>query len=206
MAKFDKILKPIGDMILTPEQTRHLSADAFFWNVTFHEVAHGLGVKETVNGKGSVKTALGAEQTAWEEAKADILGLFLVNKLIDMGEITDITKEEAITTFIAGILRSVRFGAAKAHGKANMMCYNFMEEHDVFSRDANDKYVVDFTKAPDAIDAWANLILTTQATGDYEFAKSYSEKNGAISGSLADDIEMINAAGIPRDIKLEYAW
>ena len=121
MAKFDKIMAPIGDVLMVPEQLDYLSADAFFWNVTFHEVAHGLGVKQTVNGKGTVDSAMGSEKTTWEEAKADILGLFMVSKLIEMGEITDITKEESIATFIAGIVRSVRFGFASSHGKANMM-------------------------------------------------------------------------------------
>ena len=72
-AKFDKILLPIGELILAPEDHQHLKFDAFFWNVTFHEVAHGLGIKETINGKGSVDAAMGTEKTSWEEAKADIL-------------------------------------------------------------------------------------------------------------------------------------
>ena len=93
MAKFDKILAPIGEVLVVEDQQKYLTADAFFWNVTFHEVAHGLGVKQTVNGKGTVDQAMGDQKTSWEEAKADILGLFMVNKLIEMGEITDITKE-----------------------------------------------------------------------------------------------------------------
>ena len=206
MAKFDKIMKPIGDVLMTPDQVGYLIADAFFWNVTFHEVAHGLGVKQTVNGKGTVDAAMGSEKTTWEEAKADILGLFMVSKLIDMGEITDITKEQSIATFIAGIVRSVRFGYASSHGKANMMCYNFMEENGAFTRDAEGRYVVDFEKAPAVIDAWANLILETQATGNLEFAQKYSAENASIREALASDIEKVNNAGIPRDIIFEWAW
>ena len=206
MAKFNKIVIPIGEVLMDPSQLEYLSADAFFWNVTFHEVAHGLGVKQTVNGKGSVDEAMGSEKTTWEEAKADILGLFMVNKLIEMGEITDITKEESIATFIAGIVRSVRFGFASSHGKANMMCYNFMEEHGAFSRNAEGKYVVDFEKAPAVIDAWAELIIRTQATGDLEFAKKYSAENADITDALAADIEKVNGAGIPRDIVFEWKW
>jgi hypothetical protein len=140
MSKFNKILAPIGEVLVEPSQQKYLTADAFFWNVTFHEVAHGLGVKQTVNGKGTVDQAMGDQKTSWEEAKADILGLFMVNKLIEMGEITDITKEEAIATFIAGIVRSVRFGSASSHGKANMMCFNYMEDNGAFSRNAEGKY------------------------------------------------------------------
>ena len=206
MAKFDKIMAPIGDVLMTPEQLKFLSPDAFFWNVTFHEVAHGLGVKQTVNGKGTVDAAMGSEKTTWEEAKADILGLFMVSKLIDMGEITDITKEQSIATFIAGIVRSVRFGFASSHGKANMMCYNFMEDFGAFTRDADGKYVIDFEKSAAAIDAWASLILETQATGNFEFAQKYSAENASIRESLSADIAKVNGAGIPRDIIFDFVW
>ena len=206
MAKFNKILAPIGDVLVDPAQQKYLSADAFFWNVTFHEVAHGLGVKQTVNGKGTVDEAMGSEKTTWEEAKADILGLFMVNKLIEMGEITDITKEESIATFIAGIVRSVRFGSASSHGKANMMCFNYMEDHGAFTRNAEGKYVVDFAKAEEVINSWSALILETQATGNYEFAKEYTAKNASIRENLAAEVALVNNAGIPRDIVFDFAW
>lgn len=200
-AKFDKILMPIGELILTPEQQKYLNFDAFFWNVTFHEVAHGLGVKQTINGKGSVDAVMGTEKTSWEEAKADILGLFMVTKLVEMGEITNITTEDAIATYIAGILRSVRFGAASSHGKANMMCFNYMEKAGAFSRDAKGQYVIDFAKAKDAMNSWAALILKTQGDGDIEFATKFRTENGGITSALQADLDKINSAGIPRDIR-----
>lgn len=199
-AKFDKILMPIGQLIVTPEQQKYLNFDAFFWNVTFHEVAHGLGVKQTINTNESVDAVMGTEKTSWEEAKADILGLFMVTKLIEMGEITNITAEDAIATYIAGILRSVRFGAASSHGKANMMCFNYMEKAGAFSRDAKGQYVIDFGKAKEAMNGWAALILQTQGDGNVEFATKYRAENGGISPALQADLDKINGAGIPRDI------
>lgn len=199
-AKFDKILMPIGQLIVTPEQQKYLNFDAFFWNVTFHEVAHGLGVKQTINTNESVDAVMGTEKTSWEEAKADILGLFMVTKLIEMGEITNITAEDAIATYIAGILRSVRFGAASSHGKANMMCFNYMEKAGAFSRDAKGQYVIDFGKAKEAMNGWAALILQTQGDGNVEFATKYRAENGGIAPALQADLDKINGAGIPRDI------
>lgn len=199
-AKFDKILMPIGQLIVTPGQQKYLNFDAFFWNVTFHEVAHGLGVKQTINTNESVDAVMGTEKTSWEEAKADILGLFMVTKLIEMGEITNITAEDAIATYIAGILRSVRFGAASSHGKANMMCFNYMEKAGAFSRDAKGQYVIDFGKAKEAMNGWAALILQTQGDGNVEFATKYKAENGGITPALQADLDKINGAGIPRDI------
>ena len=199
-AKFDKILLPIGQLVVTPEQQKYLNFDAFFWNVTFHEVAHGLGVKQTIRTNESVDAVMGTEKTSWEEAKADILGLFMVTKLIEMGEITNITAEDAMATYIAGILRSVRFGAASSHGKANMMCFNYMEKAGAFSRDDKGQYVIDFAKAKEAMNGWAALILQTQGDGNVEFAKKYREENGGITPALQADLDRINGAGIPRDI------
>ena len=130
----------------------------------------------------------------------------MVNKLIEMGEITDITKEEAMATFIAGIVRSVRFGSASSHGKANMMCFNYMEDHGAFTRNAEGKYVIGFAKAEAAIDSWANLIIETQATGNFEFAQKYAAENASIREALAAEVAKVNGAGIPRDITFDFAW
>jgi hypothetical protein len=200
-AKFDKIMKPIGEMIIEPSEQSNLSFDAFFWNVTFHEVAHGLGVKQTINGKGSVDEAMQTENSSWEEAKADIIGLNLVCNLIEKGEISDITVEEAITTYIVGLLRSVRFGASEAHGIANMMCYNYMFENGAFTRNGNGTYHINYEKARKAMEGWIALILKTQATGDFAFASQYSKDHGTIGPDLQKDLDRINKAGIPRDIR-----
>ncbi len=205
-AKFNAILSPIGKILLDKGQQRHLKSEAFFWNTTFHEVAHGLGVKRTVNGRGSVDEAMGNESTTWEEAKADVLGLFLVCRLIDMGEIAGISKEDAVTTFIADLVRSVRFGAAESHGRANMMCYNYFEDAGAFTRSSKGVYRVNYGKAVEAIDGWAALILRTQATGDYDFAKEYSAANATLSEELMEDIARVNSSDIPSDIVFEYNW
>lgn len=200
-AKFDAILQPIADNIMNKEQLKNVKFDAFFYNVTFHEVAHGLGIKNTVNGKGNVRTALANYYSSWEEAKADILGLYMVCTLIDKGEITGISKDDAIATFIAGILRSVRFGAASAHGVANMMCFNFLEDHKAFSQNNEGLYVIDFNNATKAINAWAAKILEVEGMGDLAEAKAYSEKNGVIRPALQKSLDKINSLGIPKDIR-----
>jgi hypothetical protein len=199
-AKFDKIMIPIGALILEEQQQKNLKFEAFFSNVTFHEVAHGLGIKNTVTGKGNVRQALEAQYSAWEEAKADILGLFMVEYLINKGEISNITVEEAYTTFIAGMLRSVRFGASSAHGQANMMCYNFFEEKGAFVRNSEGRYHIDLPKAQQAMKDWAALVLQMEGEGDLNAAIQYNEKNGKAGSKLQADLDKINSAGIPRDI------
>ncbi len=200
-AKFEKIMMPIGKLILDEDALQHLKFDAFFWKVTCHEVAHGLGIKETVNGKGSVDEAMKTQRSNWEEAKADILGLFLVCRLIEKGEITNITEEDAITTYIAGLFRSVRFGAGEAHGIANAMCFNYMYAQGAFTRDENGVYHIDYAKAKAAMESWAGVILATQGEGDFRFAEKFAKENGVIKPEMQQDIDRINNSGVPRDIR-----
>ena len=126
-AKFDAILVPIAGELIAPEQRRHITFDAFFADTMFHEVAHGLGIKNTINGRGTVRDALKELGSGIEEGKADVLGLYMITRLQEQGELEG-SLEDYYTTFLAGIFRSVRFGAASAHGEANMVRFNFFAD------------------------------------------------------------------------------
>jgi hypothetical protein len=202
-AKFDNILMPIAQKLIEPNQLANVKFDAFFNNVMFHEVAHGLGIKNTINKKGAVRTALKDVYSSWEEAKADILGLYMVNKLIEKGEIKELTAEDCYVTFMAGIFRSVRFGAASSHGKANMMCFNFFESNGAFSRNTDGSYKVDFAKMKLAVNAWAEKILVYQGNGDYEGALVYLKDNATINEQLQKELDALKTANIPVDIVFE---
>ena len=202
-AKFQNILVPIANLMISKEQLKNIKFDAFFSNVCYHEVAHGLGIKNTVTGKGNVRQALKNQYSAWEEAKADICGLYIVQTLIERGEIKGITVEDAYVTYLAGLLRSVRFGATEAHGIANMMCFNYMQDKGAFTRNKEGKYVVDSKKMRAALEGWAALVIKTEGEGDYDAAKAYADKNGKVRPDLAKDLKAIEKANIPLDIRYE---
>ena len=199
-AKFDNIMVPIAKLMVCPEQVDSVTFNAFFGNTCYHEVAHGLGIKNTVTGRGPCRQALGAQYSAWEEAKADVCGLFLTEQLIERGEITNTTVNQNYITFIAGILRSVRFGATEAHGVANIMCYNYFQEHGAFTRNDDGKYVIDVEKAREAARGWAAIIIAMEGEGDMAAAKTYSDRNGKVGADLQADLDAIRDANIPRDI------
>ncbi len=199
-AKFDKILVPIANELMTPESMEHIKFDAFFANVMFHETAHGMGIKNTITGKGTVREALGNQYSALEEAKADVLGLYLVTKLSEMGVYTNTTMEDNYTTFMAGIFRSVRFGAASAHGKANMLTFNYFQKEGAFVRNEDGKYAIDFEKMKVAVEKLAGDILVHQGDGDYEAVKAWLGEMSVIHPELQADLDKVNAAGIPTDI------
>ncbi len=200
-AKYEKILEPIADVLIDESQRRHVTFDAFFSNTMFHEIAHGLGIKTTIDGRRSVQNALQDLASSMEEGKADILGLYMITELHEAGELGDADLRDFYVTFMAGIFRSVRFGAASAHGKANMVRFNFFLDEGAFVRDTDTgRYSVNFERMGTAIEKLSNLILTLQGDGDYEGANELTNTMGVISRQLQADLDRLTTAGIPVDI------
>jgi len=202
-AKFDKILVPISDMLIDSSQRSFIKFDAFFANTMFHEVAHGLGIKNTLDGKGSVREALKEQYSAIEEAKADILGLYLVTKLYEMGELKEGVVMDNYVTFMAGIFRSVRFGAASAHGKANMLTFAHFGENGAFTYQENGTYLVNFDKMKLAVESLGGMILTMQGDGDYNKVKALISTKSVVPVQLQSDLDKLKSASIPVDIVFE---
>lgn len=201
-AKFDAIMMPIGEVLIDPAQRHHVKFDAFFANTMFHEVAHGLGIKNTLDGKGTVDDALKEFSGTLEEGKADLLGLYMIAELQKAGELPEADVRDNYVTFMAGIFRSVRFGASSAHGKANMVRFNYFEKMGAFQRDPKTgTYHVDFDKMKLATDRLSEEILTLQGDGNYEGARKMVTELGTISPQLQKDLDRLQA--IPVDIIFE---
>ncbi len=199
-AKFDAIMLPIADTLIVPEQRQNVTFNGFFANTMFHEVAHGLGIKNTVNGKGNVRQSLKEHASALEEGKADILGLYMIRQLLEKEAITEGKLEDYYTTFMAGIFRSIRFGASSAHGKANMVRFNYFQEKGAFSRNEQGLYSIDVAKMTAAIDSLSEKILTLQGNGDYQGVDKLVKESGVIGETLVADLARLEAAHIPVDI------
>jgi hypothetical protein len=198
-AKFDKILIPISQMVIHPEQQGFVKFEAFFANTMFHEIAHGMGIKNTINGMGTVRTALKEAYSPIEENKADVVGLWLVTQMVERGELEGDIMDYYVT-FMAGIFRSSRFGAASAHGKANMMRYHYLQRRGAFNIDEQGYYIIDRDIMRDAIQELAGQILIMQGNGDYESASRMVQKEGVVPKDLQTALNKINAQNIPVDI------
>ena len=200
-AKFEKILEPIADVLVDDSQREHISFDAFFANTMFHEVAHGLGVKNTITGKGIVRKAMLDVASVMEEGKADVLGLYMVSELQKAGELGDVDLRDYYVTFMASVFRSIRFGASEAHGKANMVRFNFFVENGAFIRNPETgKYRVDFDQMNNAMEALSRKLLILQGDGDYEGAAELTATKGVIGEQLQADLNRLTQASIPVDI------
>jgi hypothetical protein len=202
-AKFDRILVPIAAELVAADQQELVTFDAFFANTMFHEVAHGLGVKNTIRGGGTVREALRDQYSALEEGKADVLGLHMIARLHERGELPDTDLRANQVTFVASIFRSIRFGSSSAHGVANLVRFNFFRERGAFSRDAEGKYRVDFARLREVTDELAGKILQLQGDGDYDAVAEFLRHYGGEGEELRSDLQRLTAAGIPVDIVYE---
>ncbi|MDT8340080.1 MAG: hypothetical protein RQ751_01090 [Longimicrobiales bacterium] len=203
-AKFDRIMVPLAEVLIAPEQRAHVTFDAFFANTMFHEVAHGLGIKNTVDGGGTVREALREHASPMEEGKADVLGLYMVTRLLEQGELTEGTLEDHYVTFLAGIFRSVRFGASSAHGRANMIRFNYFQEAGAFTRDeTTGTYRVDMDAMRQAVDGLSEMILMLQGDGDYDGVETLMREKGHVPDALQRDLDRLAESGIPVDIVFE---
>ena len=200
--KFDKIVVPIANLLLDETQRGHIKFDAFFENTMFHEVGHGLGIKNTITDGTAVRKALQNTYSSIEENKADLMGVFIVKELANMGELKDKDIMDNYVTFMAGLFRSIRFGASSAHGKANMIRFNYFAEVGAFTRNAeNGTYTVNKDKMEQAIADLTKITLEMQGNGDIEAAKEMLAKYATITPELQSDLDRVNNSGIPRDIR-----
>ena len=203
-AKFDRILLPIAGELVVREQLPLVTFDAFFDNVMFHEVAHGLGIKNTINGRGTVREALKERGSALEEGKADILGLYMIGALSRQGErLSQQDMNANYVSFLASLFRSIRFGGTSAHGRANIAAFNFLQERGAFARGADGRYRVDFAKMAEATNALAERILTLQGTGDYDGVGAFQAQYGQIGPQLRADLARLESRSIPVDVVFE---
>lgn len=200
-AKYDKILKPISEVLIAENQRQYITFDAFFGNTMFHEVAHGLGIKNTITGKGTVREALKEHASALEEGKADVLGLYMVSELRKDGMVTEGSIEDNYVTFMASIFRSIRFGSSSAHGKANLIRFNYFKEMDAFTySEQSQTYRVNFDKIAAATDSLSNKILMLQGDGDYEGVANFVEKYGQVGDQLQQSLNRLSEQSIPVDV------
>ncbi|GMU94862.1 dipeptidyl-peptidase 3 family protein [Ignavibacterium album] len=201
-AKFEKLLKPIAELVLEPELLQYVTFDAFFNHTLMHEMSHGVGPGFiTINGKQTeVKKELKETYSTIEECKADILGMYNNIFMIEKGVYPKETEKQVWVTFLAGAFRSMRFGIGEAHGGGNAIIYNYLLEKGAYVYDdKNQKVEVDFEKIYPALKDLCNLILTIQAEGNYQAAKDLIAKYAVKSKSIETLTKKLES--LPVDIK-----
>jgi hypothetical protein len=205
-AKYDKVLVPIAERVLVPEQVKDVSFRAYFDEILHHELSHGLGPGLiTVNGqKVDVRLAHKELYSTLEEAKADVMGVYNILALIKEGEMPKELRQSLEPTYVAGLFRSARFGVDEAHGQGVVAQFNYLMEKGALEVDANDRFRAVPAKFEDGLRSLLRDILMLQATGDYEGAKAFLDKYGKATPSLRKAIGRLG--DVPVDIRPVYAF
>ncbi len=201
-AKFEKLLIPIAQTVMTVDQLKYVSFDGFFNHTLMHEMSHGVGPGViTIDGrKTEVKKELKETYSTLEECKADILGMYNNIFMINKGVYSSTFEKEIWCSFLAGAFRSVRFGINEAHGGGNAIIYNFLLEKGGFEyNDNTQKVSVNFNKIYPALKELANIVLMIQAKGDYDGAIKFIAKYRVNSSSIETLRKKLSS--LPVDIK-----
>jgi hypothetical protein len=200
-ARVNYVILPIAKRLLRADEAALASADGYLATTMMHEISHGLGpaFARTSKGKQDVRESIGPTYSGLEEAKADIVGLYSLKWLVDRGDLPREKLNGYYASEVAGIFRTVRFGVAEAHGRAEIMEFNFFSERGAISREpASGRYAIDFNRMPDAVAALAKELLDEEATGDRARAEAWFTKYGTVPPDLAKSLEA--ASDVPVDV------
>jgi hypothetical protein len=181
-AKFQKILVPITKAVLSPEDQKAVTFDAFFTHILMHEVMHGLGPHHVHDSKDntSVRTALQDSYSALEEAKADISGLWAMQQLIDKGVMDKKYESSMYITFLASAFRSIRFGLNEAHGKGIALQLNTLLDAGAFTVDKKGLFSVNKARIKEAVTKLTGELMELQARGDYQKGQEMLKRLGVV--------------------------
>jgi len=186
-ARVNYVVLPIAKLLLRPDQANLASGDGYLTTTVMHEISHGLGpAYSRINGKqADIRESIGPIYSGLEEAKADIVGLYGLDWLMNHGVLPKSRARDFYASEVAGIFRTVRFGTAEAHAKAEMMEFNYFVEQRAITRDAaTGRYVIDFAKMPGAVASLAKELLTIEATGNRARAEAWMTKYGTMPADL----------------------
>ncbi|MGH8092413.1 MAG: dipeptidyl-peptidase 3 family protein [Chthoniobacterales bacterium] len=203
-AKFAKTLLPISKIVLSPNDQKDVSFDAFFTHIVVHELMHGLGPHDVIiNGrKSTVRQELKDTYSALEEAKADISSLFAIQYMIDKGVLPKSLERPLYTTYLASSFRTIRFGGSEAHGRGMVVQLNYLLDHGAFIANPDGTFAVNMDKIKAGVEGLTHEIMTLQAEGNYEKAKDLLPHPGSIKPEMERALDRMG--GLPVDIEPKF--
>jgi len=198
-ARVGEVILPLAAKVMDPAQAKQASAEGYLASTVLHEICHGLGPAfSRTNGRQvDIREAMAGAFSGLEEAKADVVGMFALKWLIDRGVLKAERLQEYYASYVAGIFRTVRFGTGEAHGRAEMMEFNYLSAQGAIVR-KNDRYAVEYAKMPDAIARLAKELLEQEATGDRARAEAWFRRYDVVPPELRAALDA--AKDVPVDV------
>ncbi|MCD6115978.1 peptidase [bacterium] len=203
-AKYDRIFIPIAKRVLDKKVLKKVSFDAYFNHILMHEVSHGLGPGNIKigNTKTTVNKALKDAYSTIEECKADVLGMYNCQYLIDQGVFPKSLEHSLYATNLGGMFRSIRFGISEAHGGGVAIQINSYLDAGAYKVNKDGSFTINERKIKKAVKDLAHKVLMIEAAGDYKSAKELIKKYGIIRPEVQTALDKLS--DIPVDIKPVY--
>jgi hypothetical protein len=200
-ARVNYVILPIAQRLMLPGQASQATADGYLAAVMMHEISHELGPNFARRGGSQVdiNEAIGPIYSAVEESKADVVGMYGLKWLVDHGALPKERLEEYYASYVAGLFRTVRFGVAEAHGRGEMMEFNYLVEKGAITRDpATGRYKVNYELMPAGIKGVSKELLEIEATGDRARAENWFNRYDKMPADLK---EVLSKTGdVPIDV------
>ena len=199
-ARVNFVILPIAQKLMQPAQAAKASGEGYLAGTLLHEICHGLGPAFSRRGgkQVDIREAIGGAYSGLEEAKADVVGMFGLKWLVDHKALPAGRLEEYYASYVAGLFRTLRFGTGEAHGRAEMMEFNYLTENHALSQSGG-RYVIDYARMPSTIAQLAKELLTIEATGDRDRAESWFARYDKMPATLT--AALTATKGIPVDIE-----
>jgi hypothetical protein len=205
-ARVNYVVLPVAQHVMLRAQADKASGEGYLLATIMHEMSHGLGpaFARTSAGKVDIREAIGPAYSALEEAKADVVGMFGLQWLVDHDVLPKNKLEEYYASYVAGIFRTVRFGVAEAHGQAEMMEFNYLSERGAITRQSSGRYAIDYQRIPADIKDLAKELLEIEATGDRARGENWFKRYGTMPPELQASLK--SAAGVPVDVDPVFSF
>lgn len=205
-ARVNFVVLPVARHLMRPDQAAQASAAGYLADVMMHEICHGLGPAfARQNGKPvDIREAIGPTYSALEEAKADAVGMVALKWLVDHGALPKERLPEYYASYLAGIFRTVRFGVAEAHGRAEMMEFNYLSEQKAIVREPSGRYAIDPARIGPALASLSKELLEQEATGDRARAEQWFGRYDSMPAELQSALKA--ASQVPVDIEPIFSF
>jgi hypothetical protein len=201
------VVLPIAKKLMRADQAAMASGEGYLAAVLLHEISHGLGPSFARQGgkQIDIREAIGPTFSGLEEAKADVVGMFGLKWLVDRDAMPKARLPEYYASYVAGIFRTLRFGTAEAHGRAQMMEFNYLSQEKAITRDAvTGQYVIDAARIPVAIAQLAKELLEIEATGDRARAENWFKRYESMPADLKAALE--KTQDVPVDVDPQFSF
>ena len=203
-AKYDKCWIPIVNTVLAPKDLKRVSFDGYFLHVLMHEVSHGLGPGkiEKDGKKTTVNKELKETYPTIEECKADVLGVYNSQFMIDKKVFPKELEDALYASNLGGMFRSIRFGIDEAHGGGVAIQLNYYMDAGAVEVDEKGLFSVNDREIKKAVKNLAEELLMIEAKGDYDAAVAFIEKYRYLKPEVT--VALDNLKDVPIDIRPVY--